>query len=245
MMRNFKLIVEYDGTDFHGWQRQPGLRTVQGTLEEIVSAVFRQAISVAGAGRTDAGVHALGQVCSFTAETAWQPKQVGGAVSSRLPEDMRIHRTEEVGLDFHARFSATGRRYRYCLRTEPTAVWRRFAHVVPYALDLDGMRRAGEALVGEKDFSSFTPVRSAGAPTVCRLRELAIAEEDDVIRVDLRADHFLHHMVRVIAGTLVEVGRGRLRPEHMAAVLCRRNRVAAGPTLPPNGLFLMEVEYGE
>lgn len=243
-MRNFKLIVEYDGTDFHGWQRQPGLRTVQGALEAAVEAALGQGAPVQGAGRTDAGVHAVGQVCNFVVDTGWAAAGVGGAVASLLPEDIRIHRVDEVGLGFHARFSATGRRYAYYLRTEPTAIWRRFAHVVTYPLDLDAMRAAADRLIGEKDFASFTPVRSTDVPTVCDLRDLTIQRKDDVIALTLRADHFLHHMVRVIVGTLIEVGRGRLPPERMEDVLCRKDRNAAGPTVPPNGLFLMEVEYG-
>ncbi len=242
-MRNFKLIVEYDGTDFHGWQKQPGLRTVQGVLEDAVETTFRQPVPVYGAGRTDAGVHAAGQVCNFVVDTAWTPRDVGGALASILPEDIQIRRADEVDLGFHARFSATGRRYVYYLRTEPTAIWRRFAHVVTYPLNLDAMRAAAERLIGERDFASFTPIRSAGVPTRCDLRELTIHEEDDVIAVTLRADHFLHHMVRVIVGTLIEVGRGRLSPEHMETILCKKHRNAAGPTVPPNGLFLTVVEY--
>jgi tRNA pseudouridine38-40 synthase len=243
-MRNFKLIVEYDGTDFHGWQKQPGLRTVQGVLEEAVEAIFRQPLSVHGAGRTDTGVHATGQVCNFIADTPRAPKEVGGALASLLPEDIRVHRVDEVGLEFHARFSATGRRYVYYLRTEPTAIWRRFAHVVTYSLDIEAMRAAAERLIGEKDFASFTPIRSSDIPTVCDLREISIDQKDDVIAVTFRADHFLHHMVRVIVGTLIEVGRGKLSAEHIDSILCRKDRTAAGPTIPPNGLFLAGVEYG-
>lgn len=242
-MRNFKLVVEYDGTDFHGWQRQPGLRTVQGLMEDALESMFGERTVVQGAGRTDAGVHAVGQVCNFAAETPWTVREVGGALASRLPEDVRVRRADEAPADFHARFSATGRRYVYYLRTEPTAIWRRFAHVVPHALDIERMRAAAEPLLGEKDFASFTPARF-DAPTVCDLRELDIRQRDEVIAVTLRADHFLHHMVRVVVGTLVEVGRGRMGPEQMTAVLCKKDRMAAGPTLPPNGLFLMEVEYG-
>jgi tRNA pseudouridine38-40 synthase len=243
-MRNFRLVVEYDGSDFHGWQRQPGLRTIQGVIEDAVESAFGKRAPVQGAGRTDAGVHAVGQVCNFLADTMWTSREVGGALASRLPEDVRVRSADEVGPDFHARFSATGRRYVYYLRTEPTAIWRRFAHVVAFSLDVEAMRSAAAPLIGEKDFASFTPARSTDAPTVCDLRELTIGQKDDVIAVTLRADHFLHHMVRVIAGTLVEVGRGKLRPEQMEAILCKKDRMAAGPTLPPNGLFLMEVEYG-
>jgi tRNA pseudouridine38-40 synthase len=243
-MRNFKLIVEYDGTDFHGWQKQPGLRTVQGVIEDAVETIIREPLAVHGAGRTDAGVHATGQVCNFVADTPRTPREIGGALASLLPEDVRVHRVDEVDLDFHARFSATGRRYVYYLRTEPTAIWRRFAHVVTVPLDVEAMRASAARLIGERDFASFTPVHSTDVPTVCDLREIAIDHKDDVITVMCRADHFLHHMVRVIVGTLIEVGRGKLSAEQIDAIVCRKDRTAAGPTIPPNGLFLAEVEYG-
>jgi tRNA pseudouridine38-40 synthase len=242
-MRNFKLLIEYDGTDFHGWQRQPGLRTVQGVLEDAVEKTLRERPAVHGAGRTDAGVHATGQVGNFVVDTPRTPREVGGALASLLPEDIRVRRVDEVDLEFHARFSATGRRYVYYLRTEPTAIWRRFAHVVTYPLDVEAMRIAAERLIGEKDFASFTPIRATDIPTVCELRELAVHEKEDVITLTFRADHFLHHMVRVIVGTLIEVGRGKFSPEHVEAILCKRDRTAAGPTIPPNGLFLADVEY--
>lgn len=243
-MRNFKLLLEYDGTDFHGWQRQPGLRTVQGALEEAAERVFREKLQVHGAGRTDAGVHALGQVCNLLVDTAWEPMEVGGALAALMPEDVRIRRVDEADRAFHARFSATARRYTYFLRTEPTAVWRRFAHVVTYPLDLDAMRSAAGGLIGERDFASFTPVRSDGVPTACDLKEIALEKKEDVISISLRADHFLHHMVRVVVGTLIEVGRGKIAPEHIETILGKKDRRAAGPTVPPNGLFLVAVEYG-
>jgi tRNA pseudouridine38-40 synthase len=243
-MKNFKITLEYDGTDFHGWQRQPGLRTIQGTVEEALERVLRLPVTVNGAGRTDAGVHATGQVCNFTADTPRTPREIGGALSSLLPEDIQVRRVDEADPGFHARFSATGRRYVYYMRTEPSAIWRRYAHVVAFDLDLEAMRAASARLTGERDFASFTPIRSADVPTLCDLREVSIAAKDEVIAVTIRADHFLHHMVRVIVGTLIEIGRGRMTPEHMETILCKKDRTAAGPTVPPNGLFLVEVEYG-
>ena len=243
-MKNFKITLEYDGTDFHGWQRQPGLRTIQGTVEDVLARVLREPVTVNGAGRTDAGVHAMGQVCNFTADTPRTPKEIGGALASLLPEDIQVHRVDEAEPGFHARFSATGRRYVYYLRTEPSAIWRRYAYVVNLSLDLEAMRAAAARLAGERDFASFTPIRSADVPTVCDLREISIDRTDEVIAVTLRADHFLHHMVRVIVGTLLEIGRGRMAPEQIETIVCKKDRTAAGPTVPPNGLFLVEVEYG-
>jgi len=242
-MPNFKLKIEYDGTDFHGWQKQPGLRTVQGLIEDAVETIFRKRTPVNCAGRTDAGVHAIGQVCNFIVDTDYTAEQVGRALASYLPEDIQVRTAEEVDSGFHARFDAIGRRYVYYLRTEPTAIGRRFAHVVTYPLDVDAMRLAAGHLLGEKDFTSFTPTRSSDVPTTCHLKEVTIEKKEDVISAMFRADHFLHHMVRVIVGTLIEVGRGRIEPEHMVAILCKKDRAAAGPTIPPNGLFLVEVEY--
>ncbi len=242
-MRNFKLRIEYDGTDFHGWQKQPHLRTVQGVLEDAVATIFRGRVPVNGAGRTDAGVHAIGQVCNFVIDTDRTAEQVGRAIAGVLPEDVKVRRADEVGIDFHARFDAVGRRYVYYLRTEPTAIGRRFAHVVTYSLDVGAMRAAAGFLVGEKDFTSFTPTRSSDVPTTCDVKEIAVEQKDELISIMIRADHFLHHMVRVIAGTLIEVGRGRIPPEHIETILCKKDRAAAGPTIPPNGLFLVDVEY--
>lgn len=242
-MRNFKLRIEYDGTDFHGWQKQPDLRTVQGVLEDAVETIFQKRVPVNGAGRTDAGVHAIGQVCNFVVETDRTAEQVGRAIAGVLPEDVKVRRADEVDIDFHSRFDAMSRRYVYYLRTEPTAIGRRFAHVVSYPLEIDAMREAAGYLIGEKDFTSFTPTRSSDVPTTCNVAEVVIDKKDEVIAIIIQADHFLHHMVRIIAGTLIEVGRGRIPPEHMETILCKKDRTAAGPTIPPNGLFLVDVEY--
>jgi tRNA pseudouridine38-40 synthase len=244
-MRNFRLILEYDGTDFRGWQKQAGQRTVQGAMEDAVTEIFSKTVQINGAGRTDAGVHALGQVANFVAETKMTSEQVGKALASHLPEDVQVYHVKEVALDFHARFSAKSRRYTYYLRTEPTAIWRRFAYVVTVALDVAAMKQGASYLIGEKDFASFTPSRSNGVPTQCDLMGVKINQDDEIISIAVEADHFLHNMVRVIVGTLIEVGRGRFQPEQIDQILRKKDRVAAGPTIPPNGLFLMEVVYDE
>ncbi len=242
-MRNFKLVIEYDGTDFHGWQRQPKLRTVQGLLEDAVADLFGKSVQINGAGRTDAGVHAFGQVANVVLDTTLTPEKLGKAIASKLPEDVQVYLVQEVDLPFHARFSAKSRRYNYFLRTEPTAIWRRFAHVITVPLDVAAMRSAVELLLGEKDFASFAPVRAMDTPTVCRMLKADIEEHDEVLAIILEADHFLHHMVRAIVGTLIEVGRGKIPSEQIEEILCTKDRARAGPTIPPNGLFLMEVKY--
>jgi tRNA pseudouridine38-40 synthase len=244
-MQNFKLILEYDGTDFHGWQKQPGLRTVQGVLEEATAAIFGRSVQVNGAGRTDAGVHALGQVANFVVDTTMTPEQIGKAVATKLPEDVQVYHVEEVDLKFHARFSARSRRYAYYLRTEPTAIWRRFAYVVSYELSVEAMNEAAGYLLGEHDFISFTPARSAGVPTHCNVLKANVRRDDEIVSVTLEADHFLHNMVRVVVGTLIEVGRGKITPEQIRDIVGTKDRSAAGPTIPPNGLFLIHVAYDE
>ncbi len=243
-MRNFKLGIEYDGTDFHGWQRQPGLRTVQGLIEEAFAGIVGKEVQLNGAGRTDAGVHALAQVGNTVIDTSLEPVQLGKALASKLPVDIHVYSIEEVDMKFHARFSATNRRYSYYLRTEPTAIWRRFAYVVTPPLDLDEMRNAAASMVGDQDFTSFTPTRTADEhPTQCDVRHVDVTQHDEIVAVTVEADHFLHHMVRVIVGTLLEVGRGRYGAEHIEEILCKKDRNLAGPTVPPNGLFLTDVGY--
>jgi len=245
MMRNFKLTLEYDGTDFHGWQRQPGLRTVQGTIEEALENIVGRNVPVDGAGRTDAGVHAFGQVASVKTEARLGAEELHRALSANIPEDINIYHLEEADAKFHARFSATSRRYVYYLRTETTAIWRRFAHVVTYPLDIGRMQSAAAALLGEQDFTSFTPKQSLDAPPVCNVLNADVEDVDEVISVTLVADRFLHNMVRVIVGTLVEVGRGKIPVEQIKDIVGKKDRTAAGPTTPPNGLFLMEVRYDD
>lgn len=245
MMRNFKLTLEYDGTDFHGWQRQPGLRTVQGTIEGALEEIVGRNVPVDGAGRTDAGVHAFGQVASVKAETRLDAEEFHRALSASLPEDINVYDVEEADAKFHARFSAINRRYVYYLRTETTAIWRRFAHVVTHPLDIARMQAAAGLLVGQHDFTSFTPNRSVDTHPVCDVMEATVEDVDEVISVTLVADHFLHHMARVIVGTLIDVGRGKITVEQIKAILSKKDRTAAGPTTPPNGLFLMEVRYDD
>jgi tRNA pseudouridine38-40 synthase len=242
-MRNIKFIVEYDGTDFHGWQRQEGLRTVQGEIEGAVERFHGRRLTVQGAGRTDAGVHAWGQVCNFEIETDLPVERIKKAAASYLPTDIVIRLAEEVPADFNARFSAISRSYIYYIRSQPTALWRRFFHVVTYPVDPAAMREAARYLLGEHDFASFTPVKSQDRPTRCRLDGLEIHHRDGIFSFTLEADHFLHHMVRVMVGTLLEVGRGRIPPERIEEILSIKSREAAGPTLPANGLFLLQVKY--
>lgn len=244
-MKNVKLVLEYDGTDFFGWQKQKDLRTVQGVIESALGEIFDRPVKIIGSGRTDAGVHAWGQVCNFKVDSHLEAVCIGRALASKLPADIRVRMAEHVHDGYHARFSALRRRYRYYVRTEPTAIWRRFFYVTSYPLNAERMKEAARFLLGEHDFASFTPTKSKQDDSTCLLSELDVRQSGPVISFTFEANRFLHHMVRVIVGTLIEVGRGKIPPERIEVILRKKDRNEAGPTLPANGLFLLEVEYPE
>jgi tRNA pseudouridine38-40 synthase len=244
-VKNVKLVLEYDGTDFFGWQKQQDLRTVQGEIESALSEIFQHPVKIIGSGRTDAGVHAWGQVCNFKVDSNLEAVRIGRALASKLPADIRVRAAEYVHEDYHARYSALRRRYRYYVRTEPTAIWRRFFYVTSYPLDADRMKESARCLLGNNDFASFTPTKSKDVDSHCLLTELDVRQNGPIISFTLEANRFLHHMVRVIVGTLLEVGRGKIPPEQIEVIMGKKDRNEAGPTLPANGLFLLEVEYPE
>lgn len=240
-MRNFKLTIEYDGTEFHGWQVQPDVRTVQG---EIIRALgeLGEAITVTGAGRTDAGVHAAGQVANAKLETRFDAETMERALNAKLPRDVRVKGAVEAPLSFNARFDARSRTYRYIITRRPTSLWRRYFHHYGGDLDIRAMRAAVRELAGERDFSSFCSSADSSGTKVCRIVTADLTEAPPLLVFDITADHFLHTMVRSIAGTLIEIGAGK--PWNMKQIIDGRERKLAGPTLPPNGLYLMAVRYG-
>jgi tRNA pseudouridine38-40 synthase len=240
-----KVTLEYDGTAYAGWQRQPGQPTVQEAVEAAVKSVSQQNSPVVAAGRTDAGVHALGQVVSFETDKALTPETWLRALNATLPDDINARSVELVPDDFHARHAATGKRYEYRILNRPdrSALERTRAWHLYGKLDLDAMRAAAKHLVGKYDFSSFQ-----GHPTdvdnpVCDLRRLEIIREQDIVRIELEADRFLKQMVRAMVGTLVEVGQEKRQPEEVKRILEARDRRAAGYTAPAQGLYLMRVYY--
>jgi tRNA pseudouridine38-40 synthase len=243
-MRNIKLILEYDGTEFHGWQRQRDTRTVQGVVEEAIRSVFQSASGVVGAGRTDTGVHALDYPCNFHVDTELSLERIRAALGAHLPEDVVVKAAFDTQPEFHARFDALSRRYAYALSSRPTAIWRRTRYNPRFSLDPGRMAEAAALLVGEHDFTSFTPAVNEADP-VCRVSDAAIEVEGALMTFTIEANRFLHHMVRIIVGTLIDVGRGHTRPEHVETVLCRKDRREAGATAPPHGLSLVGVRYPE
>jgi tRNA pseudouridine38-40 synthase len=245
---NLRLTLEYVGTAYHGWQVQPGVPTIQGTLQEKLAVVLRRPVAARGAARTDAGVHAVGQVASVVVPEGTDPWRLHRSINALLPDDIAVRRVERVPDDFHARHSARGRVYRYRI-LQGTAVSpfdRGFAAHVRGDLDVAAMDAAARLLIGTHDFSSFRAAGDVSESPVKEMRAARVAREpgrDDLVAYTVEASSFLQHMVRTLAGTLIEVGRGRWTPEDVAAILDARDRRAAGPTAPARGLFLMKVLY--
>ncbi len=241
-MRNIKLTIEYDGTDFSGWQVQPGVRTVQQTVEQGLQELLGESISLISAARTDAGVHALGQVANFHTYSTLPPETIKRGLNSLLPRDVVIRQVEEVEPEFHARFSATWKRYRYRIAKRKKAIGRDYLWYPKYKLDVGRMQQASDILVGTYDFTSFCSGNSETKTHICRVMQCRWQEGED-ISFEIQADRFLQHMVRTIVGTMVEVGRGRLPVEEIGRILEAKDRRQAGPTAPAKGLCLLEVGY--
>lgn len=249
-VRHIRLVVEYDGTALCGWQRQANGPTVQGHLEDALAKLLAHEAPVVGASRTDAGVHARGQVASFRTERAIPLHGIRRGLNSLLPAAIAVVEASEAGDDFHPRFSATGKHYRYLLytRSERSPHWRDRAWHHPGALDLAAMRQASAALIGEHDFAAFRAAGCTAKRTVRRIdeiatEELADAREPHVVAIDVRGNAFLRNMVRIVVGTLVEVGRGRRAISEVAEILASLDRTKAGRTAPAHGLELVSVRY--
>jgi len=251
-MRNIKLTISYDGAGFHGWQSQPGVPTIQGAINDAARKITQEKIIVHGASRTDAGVHALGQVGHFKTQSALSPVEIQRALNALLPPAIRIVDAEEMGNDFHARWLAQGKTYRYRIyrgRVLPPFEHGRALHY-PWPLDENRMAEAARLFEGEHDFSSFAA--SSGSEDDDRDREMvrliysseiARRQGDEEISYTVRGRSFLRYMVRKIVGTLIEVGKGRLAPQDIAQLFEARDRSRSGPTVPPEGLYLISLEY--
>jgi tRNA pseudouridine38-40 synthase len=245
-MRNIKLLIEYDGTNYLGWQVQAKGLTIQGMIEERLKRLTGEGVRLIGSGRTDAGAHAFGQVAHFKVQNRMDVGTIQKAINSLLPPDIVIKKVEEVEENFHARKQARSKVYEYRILNQPirSVFHRGYAWHIVQKLDMEEMKKATQKLVGEHDFSSF---RSTGTPTKTAVRKVFRAEwrkgRNGLIRFEIEASGFLKQMVRAIVGTLVEVGRGKLTAEDFVRILQARNRERAGPTAPAHGLFLKEVKY--
>lgn len=246
-MRNLRIAVAYDGSRFFGWQRQDGFPSVQQALEEALLSLTGETVTVHGAGRTDTGVHALAQVAHFHVETRLSDERMCLALNAHLPEGVAVQRVETCRDDFHARFDARSKRYLYLTvttRVRPP-IGRAYCHWTCYPLDGAAMRTAARALVGEHDFRAFGNTGSPRASTVRKIQALHFIQRRDRLAFFVQGNGFLYNMVRTIAGTLIDVGRGRLDPGVVERALSDGRRENLGATAPAAGLYLVSVQYGE
>ena len=244
--RRIKLLIAYNGTRYHGWQVQPQTATVQGALESCLSRITNTAVRLHGAGRTDAGVHALGQVAHFDTASPVTTSSLARGLNSLLPEDIAVRRAIDVSPDFHARYDAAGKTYVYQIHNHavPSALHAPFAWHVPQGLDVPAMQEAARLLLGRHDFSAFRGASRFDTRRPVRfLYRLSLRKRSTRLFFVISADGFLYHMARGIVGTLVAVGRGAIPPEAIAEMLQTGHRQLAGPTAPAHGLFLAHVSY--
>ncbi|MBW8038424.1 MAG: tRNA pseudouridine(38-40) synthase TruA [Planctomycetes bacterium] len=244
-VRNIKLTILYDGSEYHGWQIQPGLRTIQGTLTEVIQDLIGGEVRVFGASRTDAGVSALGQVALVQIDTLIPVENLARVITHRLPPEIAVAQAVEVPRDFSLTGAAKSKLYRYTFFTGPLRPVLQIRHCwhLPTTLDIAAMAQAAAMLVGKKDFKSFAAAADKRQTSVRTIFRCDVSQSDDWVYIDVEGDSFLYNMVRNIVGTLVEVGSGRWKPEKINEILDAKDRTAAGPIAPAGGLCLMHIKY--
>ena len=244
-MKRVKLVVAYDGTNYHGWQVQDNGITIEEVLNRTISELVQEDIKVIGASRTDAGVHACGNVAVFDTESRIPGDKFSFALNQRLPEDIRIQKSCEVDADFHPRYADTVKTYEYNIlnRRFELPSKRLYAAFCYYPMDIERMNQAAAYLVGEHDFKSFCPAGAQVQTTVRTIYAVNVTKEDDMVHIRITGNGFLYNMVRIIAGTLMQVGTGLMEPEQVKGILEARDRSKAGPTAVAKGLTLVEIRY--
>ncbi len=244
-MKRIKLVIAYDGTNYCGWQLQPEKPTVEACLNRALSELLREEITVIGASRTDSGVHALGNVAVFDTESRIPAEKIAQAVNQRLPEDIRVQSSEEVIADFHPRRCVSRKTYEYRILNRRFALptERFYSCYNYYTLEVDLMQKAAAYLIGEYDFKSFCSVKTQALDTIRTIYQLEVDKTGDIITIRVTGSGFLYNMIRIIAGTLMEVGRGAYPPEKVKTMLEGQDRSLAGPTAPAQGLTLIKIEY--
>lgn len=246
MVRNIKLTIAYDGTNYHGWQTQPKKTTIQGEIEKAISIITKQEeVKLIASGRTDKGVHALGQVANFIADTRIESDKIRLALNANLPKDIRVLKSEDVPMEFHARFDALKKTYMYQIynATVENPFYRNYSYFVPYKLDFDLMREASKLLIGTHDFKGFMAAGSQVKTTVRTIYNLELIREKELIKLFITGNGFLYNMVRIIAGTLIDIGKGTKDISCITNALESGDRTVLGYTANPEGLFLKEVIY--
>lgn len=244
-MKRVRLIVSYDGTNYCGWQIQNNGITVEEVLNHALTDLCREEIAVIGASRTDSGVHALGNVAVFDTNSRIPGEKFSFALNQRLPDDIRIQRSDEVADEWHPRFQDTVKTYEYCFlnRRIPDPMRRLYSYFIYYPMDVENMQKAADYLIGEHDFKSFCTPRTQVRSTVRTIYDLTLTKEGDEIRMRITGNGFLYNMVRIIAGTLARVGTGLYTPERVKEILEAKDRNVSGPKAPPQGLTLISIAY--
>ena len=243
-MRNIKLTIQYNGKEYCGWQKQSDSLGIQGNIEESIKYITNESVKITGSGRTDAGVHALGQVANFNTECNIPVEKIPNALNSKLPKDIVIINAEEVSLDFHSRYSAKRKRYRYIINNNRyrNPIYSDISYFVKYDLDFNKMEKEAKSLIGTHDFKGFMSSGSSVKDTVRTIYDIHISKQEDLIFIEIEGNGFLYNMVRIIVGTLVDIGRGRI-DNSMSSIIESKLRSMAGHTAPAHGLFLKKVDY--
>ena len=244
-MRNIKLTIEYDGKDFNGWQKQPNKLNIQGEIERAIENVTGEKVELIASGRTDAGVHALGQVANFKTTSNFPIEKFSIAINSQVKNSIRIQNAEEVDENFHSRFNCKKKTYRYVIDNSKngTAIYRNIVYHMPIKLDVEEMKKAIKYFEGEHDFKAFKSSGTSSKSSVRTIYSANIITEGTNIAIILTGNGFLYNMVRIIAGTLVDVGLGKIKASDIPEIIESKDRQRAGKTLPPQGLMLLSVEY--
>lgn len=243
-MRNLKVTIQYNGKNYCGWQKQPDSLGIQGTIENAIYEITKEKIKIIGSGRTDAGVHALGQVANFKLESNIPTKNLPNALNAKLPKDISIIDCIEVDEEFHSRYSAKRKRYRYLIYNSSyrNPIYKDMSYHVKYDLDLKKMCEEAKSLIGEHDFKGFMSSGSSVNDTIRTIYDITLQKQDNLIILEVEGNGFLYNMVRIIVGTLVDIGRGRIK-ESLKNIIDSKERGMCGHTAPAHGLFLKKVDY--
>ena len=244
-MRNIKLLIEYDGTEYHGWQKQPNILTVQETIEIAINKITNEEVTLFGSGRTDKGVHARGQVANFHTNTRIPGDKFRDALNCVLPDDISIRLSEEVDKSFHSRYCAIGKEYRYLIYNNKvrSPIYRKYSYHVPFNLDMTLMKEAAKNFIGTHDFKAFMSSGSSVKDTVRTIHNISLEKNSDMIELKVSGNGFLYNMVRIIAGTLIDIGNGKIDCNSICNIIKFKDRNKAGHTAPPQGLYLEKVLY--
>ena len=244
-MRNIKLIIEYDGKKFGGWQKQPTKLNIQGEIEQAIKEITGEDVDLTASGRTDAGVHSLGQVANFKTNSNIAIEKFAIAINSKLKKSIVIKSAEEVDEDFHSRYKCKGKKYRYVINNsyQGTAIYRDLEYHISQKLEIDKMKQAIKYFEGKHDFKGFRASGTSAKDSVREIYKAEIKEDNERILIELTGNGFMYNMVRIIAGTIVDVGLGKIKPKEKPDIINSKDRKRAGKTLPAHGLYLVEVYY--